>query len=123
MNAEHAWQTVLGQLQMEMPKASFETWVRDTKPVSFDSGVMTVAVRNAYARDWLDTRLATPVSRLLMTATESTCNWWSAHNCVAFKDIWRPELKTATRHSNYRLPSGGLITETPGGILRLFPTS
>jgi len=71
MNVEHAWQSVLGQLQMEMPKASFETWVRDTKPVSFDSGVMTVAVRNAYARDWLDTRLATTVNRILMNATDS----------------------------------------------------
>ncbi len=72
MNVEHAWQAVLGQLQMEMPKASFETWVRDTKPVSFDSGVMTVAVRNAYARDWLDTRLANTVNRILMDATDST---------------------------------------------------
>jgi chromosomal replication initiator protein len=71
MNVEHAWQSVLGQLQMEMPKASFDTWVRDTKPVSFDAGVMTVAVRNAYARDWLDSRLATTVNRMLMTATEA----------------------------------------------------
>ena len=63
MNAEHAWQSVLGQLQMEMPRASFDTWVRDTKPVSCDAGVMTVAVRNAYARDWLDSRLAPTVSR------------------------------------------------------------
>ena len=66
MNTEHAWQSVLGQLQMEMPRASFDTWVRDSKPVSYDSGVMTVAVRNAYARDWLDTRLSSTVSRLLV---------------------------------------------------------
>lgn len=66
MNAENAWQSVLGQLQMEMPKASFDTWVRDTKPLSCDGGVMTVAVRNAYARDWLDSRLAGTVSRMLM---------------------------------------------------------
>lgn len=66
MNTEHAWQSVLGQLQMEMPRASFDTWVRDSKPVSYASGVMTVAVRNAYARDWLDTRLSTTVSRLLV---------------------------------------------------------
>ncbi|GER80182.1 MAG: Chromosomal replication initiator protein DnaA [Anaerolineales bacterium] len=72
MNAEHAWQSVLGQLQMEMPRASYETWVRDTKPVSFDAGVMTVAVRNAYARDWLDSRLAATVNRMLMTATDSS---------------------------------------------------
>jgi chromosomal replication initiator protein len=66
MNAETAWQSVLGQLQMDMPRASFDTWVRDSKPVSLNSGVMTVAVRNAYARDWLDSRLASTVSRLLV---------------------------------------------------------
>jgi len=66
MNAEQAWQSVLGQLQMEMPRASFDTWVRDTKPVSYKDGTLTVGVRNAYARDWLDSRLASTVSRLLL---------------------------------------------------------
>ena len=66
MNAEQAWQSVLGQLQMEMPRASFETWVRDTKPVSYLNGTLTIGVRNAYARDWLENRLASTVSRLLV---------------------------------------------------------
>ena len=66
MNAEQAWQSVLGQLQMEMPRASFDTWVRDTRPVSYEKGVLTVGVRNAYARDWLESRLAATVSRLLI---------------------------------------------------------
>jgi chromosomal replication initiator protein len=66
MNAEQAWQSVLGQLQMEMPRASFDTWVRDTKPVSYHNGTLTIGVRNAYARDWLESRLASTVSRLLV---------------------------------------------------------
>ena len=66
MNVEQAWQSVLGQLQMEMPRASFDTWVRDTKPVSYQDGTLTVSVRNAYARDWLESRLASTVSRLLV---------------------------------------------------------
>ncbi len=66
MNADHAWQSVLGQLQMEMPRASFDTWVRDTRPVSYEQGVLTVSVRNAYARDWLESRLTSTVSRLLI---------------------------------------------------------
>jgi chromosomal replication initiator protein len=65
MNATQAWQSVLGQLQMEMPRASFDTWVRDTRPLNYDGGVLTVAVRNAYARDWLENRLLGTVSRLL----------------------------------------------------------
>lgn len=66
MNAEQAWQSVLGQLQMEMPRASFDTWVRDTRPLSYQDGTLTIGVRNAYARDWLESRLASTVSRLLV---------------------------------------------------------
>ncbi|MFT3892600.1 MAG: chromosomal replication initiator protein DnaA [Anaerolineales bacterium] len=66
MNVEQAWQSVLGQLQMEMPRASFDTWVRDTKPVSYQDGTLVVGVRNAYARDWLENRLSNTVSRLLV---------------------------------------------------------
>src|SRR5512147_2608763 len=66
MNVEQAWQSVLGQLQMEMPRASFDTWVRDTKPVSYQDGTLTIGVRNAYARDWLESRLGSTVSRLLV---------------------------------------------------------
>ena len=35
IDAEQAWQSALWQLQMEMPKASFDTWVRDTRLVSY----------------------------------------------------------------------------------------
>jgi chromosomal replication initiator protein len=66
MNAEQAWQSVLGQLQMEMPRASFDTWVRNTRPVSYQNRTLTIGVHNAYARDWLESRLASTVSRLLV---------------------------------------------------------
>ncbi|MDO8753989.1 MAG: chromosomal replication initiator protein DnaA [Anaerolineales bacterium] len=71
MNAEQAWQSVLAQLQMEMPRASFDTWVRDTHPLAYENGIITVGVRNAYARDWLENRLATNVSRLLIEILNS----------------------------------------------------
>jgi len=66
MDAEKAWQSALGQLQMEMPKASYDTWVRDTQIFSYDDGLFTISVRNAYARDWLENRLSSTVTRLLM---------------------------------------------------------
>jgi len=66
MKPEQAWEAVLGQLQTEMPKTSFDTWVRDTKPASFEDGVFTVGVRNEFARDWLESRLSSTVSRLLI---------------------------------------------------------
>ena len=65
-NLQRAWQTVLGQLQMEMPRASYDTWVRDTKALSYEDGHLTIGVRNAYTRDWLESRLQSTVSRLLI---------------------------------------------------------
>ena len=66
LNAERAWESVLGQLQSEMPRASFETWVRDTQAVRFRGNALSVGVRNAYARDWLKSRLTSTVERLLV---------------------------------------------------------
>ena len=66
MDGQQAWQSALGQLQMEMPRASFDTWVRDSKIVSYEKGTFTIGVRNAYARDWLESRLSNTATRLLM---------------------------------------------------------
>ena len=72
MNADQAWQSVLGQLQMEMPKASYNTWVRDTHPLLYENGALTIGVPNAYARDWLESRLASTVDRLLVGILNSS---------------------------------------------------
>ena len=65
MDPEQAWQSALGQLQMEMPKSSFDTWVRDTRLISYNEGLFTVGARNAYAREWLESRVEATASRLL----------------------------------------------------------
>lgn len=65
MNPQHAWQATLGQLQMEMSKAAFDTWVRNAELVSYDNETFKIGVQNAYARDWLDSRLSSTVTRLL----------------------------------------------------------
>lgn len=65
MKAEQAWQSTLGQLQMEMQKAAFDTWVRDAELISYEDGSFIIGVHNAYARDWLHSRLSSKVNRLL----------------------------------------------------------
>jgi len=73
MDAVQAWQSALGQLQMEMPKASFDTWVRDSRMISCEDGSFTIGVHNAYARDWLESRLSSTVTRLLMGIMNRKC--------------------------------------------------
>jgi hypothetical protein len=61
----HAWRTVQGLLSVEMPPASFDTWVRDTVAVRYDGHTLTVGTRNSYARDWLKSRMTGTIERLL----------------------------------------------------------
>jgi len=65
MEGKQAWQAALGQLQLEMPKAAFDTWIRDAELISASNGEFKVGVHNAYARDWLDSRLKTTLIKLL----------------------------------------------------------
>ncbi len=65
MKAEQAWQAALGQLQMEMPKAAFDTWVRGAELIAYEDGSFLIGVQNAYARDWLQSRLASTLTRIL----------------------------------------------------------
>jgi len=65
MQLEQVWQAALGQLQMEIPKSTFDTWVRGTTLLTHEDGSYVVGVANAYAKDWLENRMRTMVTRTL----------------------------------------------------------
>ncbi len=65
MKADQIWQAALGELQLQMTKATFDTWVKPTSVLSYEDGAFVIAVPNAYAQDWLQNRLLSTVKRIL----------------------------------------------------------
>jgi len=63
---QQAWGSVLTQLQTDMPRASYETWVLGTEALGLENDVLLVSTRNEYARDWLESRLTSTIQRLLV---------------------------------------------------------
>ena len=63
--AQKQWQAVLGELQLQMTRATFDTWLRGSEVIAFDEGLFTVYVRHAYAVDWLENRLMHLIRRTL----------------------------------------------------------
>jgi chromosomal replication initiator protein len=63
--AEQTWQAALGQLQLQMTKATFDTWFKHTRLVSQEQDTFVVGVQNAYAKDWLENRLVGMIQRTL----------------------------------------------------------
>ena len=63
MTVEQIWQAALGQLQMQMTQATYDTWVKDTRIVSQDNDQLIIGTKSAYAKDWLENRLFTTINR------------------------------------------------------------
>lgn len=65
MKPEQVWCAALGELQLQMTRASYDTWLRDTNLLAHEDGVYIVGVRSGYAKDWLDERMLSTVERTL----------------------------------------------------------
>jgi chromosomal replication initiator protein len=63
MNANDIWHATLGELQLQMTKATFDTWVRPTHAIAYRDGEITVGVHSPYAKEWLENRLHTTIAR------------------------------------------------------------
>jgi len=51
LDPKQAWQATLGQLQLQLNRATFETWLKGSELLAHDEGLFTVRVRHAYAKD------------------------------------------------------------------------
>ena len=110
MKPDHAWQAALGQLEMEMSKAAFDTWARDTELLTYEDGSFVIGVQNAYARDWLHSRLSSKVTRMLTGMMNRTVEvrfvvWQnSGDRAGPIEEISRPVQSTSSLTS--RLSNG-----------------
>ena len=65
MDAKQVWRAALGELQVSLSPANFETWLRDTHLVDVDDQRFRIAVPNGFAKDWLETRYRSLISQTL----------------------------------------------------------
>ena len=65
MDAKHIWRAALGELQVALSPANFETWLRHTSLVDVDDTRFQIAVPNGFAKDWLETRYRPLISQTL----------------------------------------------------------
>src|SRR2546427_10433099 len=56
VNLKQLWHAALGELQLGLTKANYDTWFKDTAIVSEEDDVYCVGVPNAFAREWLENK-------------------------------------------------------------------
>ncbi|HEV8535748.1 MAG TPA: chromosomal replication initiator protein DnaA [Candidatus Limnocylindria bacterium] len=65
MNLKQLWTAALGELQVGLSRAQYDTWFKDTQVISEEDDVFLVGVPNAFAREWLENKFRPQVRSTL----------------------------------------------------------
>ena len=63
------WSAVLGELQLQVPKPMFETWLRRTSGVFMDREVFIAGVPTPFAVEWLERRMFHAIQTVVQKVT------------------------------------------------------
>ncbi len=66
---EQLWQTVLGELELTLSKASFTTWLKHTFIIKNEEGRIEVAVPNTFSQAWLKQKYHQKIYTILQANT------------------------------------------------------
>ncbi len=96
MQPNQIWQAALGELQTQLSRANFETWLRNTQITSWDGESATIGAPNTFAVDQLRNKFAAQIQQALSTITGNT---------VAVQFSLINSERPARPHSNRRAPA------------------
>ncbi len=65
MDAHRIWQAAQGELQLQMTRATYDTWLKETFAVSYEDGLLIVGTESPYAKEWLENRFLGTIKRTL----------------------------------------------------------
>ena len=56
MNNKELWQAALGEIELNISRANFITWFKNTEIINNKDGVAVIAVPNAFSKEWLENK-------------------------------------------------------------------
>jgi len=68
-SAKEIWERALGELQIQVSKANYVTWLSDSQGISYQDNIFVVGVPNGFVAEWLSMRLYPLVKKTLTNIT------------------------------------------------------
>jgi chromosomal replication initiator protein len=67
LNTKQIWQAALGDLQLQLPRSEFDTWIKETTLVDLADNQAIIGTPNIFAREKLEGRYVNPIRDTLHT--------------------------------------------------------
>ena len=71
-SAQSIWEAALGELQLQVNKPNYDTWLKDTTGISYKEGVFVIGAPNVFIAEWLRSRLHSLIKRTLTSITSQS---------------------------------------------------
>ena len=68
-SAREVWRAVLGDLQLQLPRPTFETWLKQTEGVADQDDFFVVEAPSTFAVEWLERRMYHALQKTLEKVT------------------------------------------------------
>jgi chromosomal replication initiator protein len=119
MQAKQLWQATLDDLQGNLSRANFETWLRNTQVVAFEDDCATIGAPNTFAVEQLRNKFAVPIQKTLSLIAGRPI-------AVQFGVIQGGQIQSSRRRRSSQTPvtsngSGHRTWELPNGPRVTFP--
>ena len=56
MDLNELWKAALGEIELQVSRANFKTWLQNTSIIDKKEGVVTIAVPNSFTKEWLENK-------------------------------------------------------------------
>lgn len=74
MDSKQLWEAILGELELNLSKANFTTWFKNTFILQMNDHEIVVAVPNAFTKAWLEKKYHKFITDALKNISEKTFN-------------------------------------------------
>ena len=70
-SARDLWDAALGELQVQVSKSNYKTWLDKTAGISFEKGRFVIAVPNTFVAEYLEKNQQSLIEKTLIGITRS----------------------------------------------------
>ncbi len=65
MRPEEAWQSAIGEIEVNVGRGSYTTWLKSVRYVTYEDGQYVIGVPNGYVKEWMENRMLGQLKSLL----------------------------------------------------------
>jgi len=112
MTIEELWNKTLGELELQISRPNFLTWLKNSRLINNNGGDVTIALPNHFAKEWVEIKYGKAILGILRTADSSI----KKVTYMVDGNIFKKEISTQSPTETSQLVFNEFKTDPESGL-------